>query len=326
MGVDLGGREAGVPEQLLHASQVGAAPQELGRVSVPHGMRRYGGVQAGLAHTTLECRAQRVRAHPVAARRAQQSVRVRLPLASELGAGKGEVGPRGVERRLVDGHDALLRALPHEPHLPLGEVDVGHVEPRELRDPRARGIEELEHRPVTEADAVMDVAYGDQRGRLLVGEHAGKELRELRAGDRGGAVLAGEALVHEPLVEPAYGRQPPRDRLGRVPGLRELAQERPELAMRDLERAHALALAPRGEGAEVAPVGCHGVGREAPDVFQIGQESLDVGAEPRLLGCTGLRPLARVAHGSANPSLAASTKMSGRSAMQAARLPIARSA
>ena len=56
-----------------------------------------------------------------------------------------EPGPQGGDGRVVDGDPALLGALAQHRDRAAAQVDVAAVEPAELRDPQAGGVEQLEH-------------------------------------------------------------------------------------------------------------------------------------------------------------------------------------
>ena len=76
----------------------------------------------------------------------------RLGGSGHGGPTPGEPLPEGLRRPIVDRHPALLASLAQHGHRAATQVDPAAVEPAELGDPQAGGVEQLEHGPVTLVD------------------------------------------------------------------------------------------------------------------------------------------------------------------------------
>ena len=151
MGVDLRRRERSVTEQLLNASQVGSPLQQVGGSRVAQAVR----AQVGRPGTC----AQQARARPRGpsagrpgrrARRGTAPARWPAP-ASARPAARPARRPRPRPAGTPSGTDRSLRALAEDPQHPAVPVDVVDVEPAQLADPDAGGVQQLEHGQVAQA-------------------------------------------------------------------------------------------------------------------------------------------------------------------------------
>jgi hypothetical protein len=145
MSVDLGGLEAGVPEQFLNDPQVGTAIEQVGGEAVPQGVRvrrnRRSTVQKPPDITGTKSPACSIQEYRL--RRGLGADKVDPaalhPLADRLGA------------ELVHGNTALPTPLaPHRDH-PAFDVYIAGVQPAQLGHPEPRAVEELEHGIVSES-------------------------------------------------------------------------------------------------------------------------------------------------------------------------------
>src|SRR5690242_15835476 len=138
MRVDLGRREALVPQQLLDDAQVGAALEQVRGEAVAERVRAHALGQAGLAPQPVEAPAQAADTE----RRAEVVEKYRRRL---LAAGRRtpqehrpalvEVRLERVARRRPEQPDPLLAALAQHPQLPASQVERTEVRGRELADP-----------------------------------------------------------------------------------------------------------------------------------------------------------------------------------------------
>src|SRR5579863_3912515 len=180
VGVFLGGRERGVPEQLLDRPQVGAALQQVGGEGVPQGVRVDAPGERRLLDPVVEDAPHRAVAQPAAAvieedrllaRAAAASASSPAALARAVRPSGPSVQPphrfpvvqptsqrRG--RRPAERHHALLASLAHDPQHAARQVDRAPVEPDQLADAQAGSVEHLEQRTVA-----------PRQGR---GEHGGR--------------------------------------------------------------------------------------------------------------------------------------------------------
>src|SRR5450759_759067 len=144
--IELGGRHAGVAEQLLHAAQVGAAGEQV------RGERVTEGVGAGLAaHVgAREDLAQEVvetLARERTATRVEKDLCPASP-AQQLAAAVAQVASERRGRRCAHGDHTLLVALAHAAIEQLEGRQVALAQPQELAGAQAAAIEQLEGRQV----------------------------------------------------------------------------------------------------------------------------------------------------------------------------------
>src|SRR5579871_6095276 len=142
--VDLGGRDVGVAEQLLHAAQVLARLQQVGGERMAEQVRVGLHVEPVAARPAGDAQLDGARAEPPALASNEQR---RVAGVDEAGAGVEPGADRG-HRLLSDRHDPRLRSLPQYAHCPVIEVEVGKIKADELGEPQAARIEQLHDRPV----------------------------------------------------------------------------------------------------------------------------------------------------------------------------------
>src|SRR5439155_21087992 len=73
-----------------------------------------------------------------------------------------EVGADGGGRAAVERHDAFLAALPEHPNHLRADVQIVHVEARQLGQPEPRGVEQLENRAVAAAERRGELCRPDE--------------------------------------------------------------------------------------------------------------------------------------------------------------------
>src|SRR5215207_1383482 len=126
VGVELGGRDVCVAEHLLDRAEVAAAREQVGGEGVPervraHPVREPGGLRVP-ANDLVEALAGEMAAAEV-----HEQVHLRRPL-DELRPAALEVDAKRLQRRLPDGHHALLRALAARAQDALVDVHVHQLQ------------------------------------------------------------------------------------------------------------------------------------------------------------------------------------------------------
>src|SRR4051794_15564410 len=148
VGIELGGREVGMPEQLLQGAEVGAALEQVRGERVAQQVRVHAlRLEAGLAGEPAQDQEG-----------AGSGERPALRVQEELGAvarvevrpAAREVEPQRLAGGAADRHDALLAALAGAADEPLLEVDAALLEPDRLADAEAGAVEQLDERAVAE--------------------------------------------------------------------------------------------------------------------------------------------------------------------------------
>ena len=160
--VDLGGRQRGVAEHFLDAPQVGAAFQQVRRRGVPQAVRPGAGADTRRAQPLVHDAAGRAGIHP-AAPHAQEQRRPAGRGRDNRAAGLLPQAHRA-DRRDTHGHRAFLPALAEHPNRPPSEVQRPAIKPAQLTDPDAGGVQQLQHRRITQRDGGF--RGGAVRGRL----------------------------------------------------------------------------------------------------------------------------------------------------------------
>ena len=186
-----------------------------------------------------------------------------------------DASPRA--RADTEGTIRSLLPLPQSRSVRSDQADGLHVERRELRDSRAGGIEQLEHRRITQPRRRRGVGGLEQRLDLPGRQHAGKIARQF-----------GRAISPRPHRPQRFPRQPSTDRASEwqtdapqgsepPPGSRDssakIASERS--VRRRRESVDALAVAPRGEALEPRGVGRYRIGSKPLDACNVGDERVD---------------------------------------------------
>ena len=121
--------------------------------------------------------------HAVSARRDKQRMHAvraieTLCLHKELWPPLLNIAAGRLESAPIQGHDTLLVPLAPKSQRSLGPTNRLHVERRELRDSRAGGIEQLEHRRIAQPRRGRGVGGLEQRLDLPGRQHTGKIARQ----------------------------------------------------------------------------------------------------------------------------------------------------
>src|SRR3546814_1641413 len=131
MSVPLSGGEIGVAEELLHRSEVGAAVEQVCGEGVPESVWMRGRRGPAVEHAPGVARRE---AQPAAVEEQRLG---RRPVGEQVAAAPLDPSSQGVDRRLAEGHGALLAALAPDRGATPAEVEVADVERAELTDPQA---------------------------------------------------------------------------------------------------------------------------------------------------------------------------------------------
>ena len=148
MRVALGGRHAGVAEQLLDRADVGSSLQQMGGERMSQGVRR---------HASTGQRGASVSSHkPDVAWGDRATPEVRSSAVSPAPARAGAGPPRARRRSPRGRHSssdlALLRPLPHHGNAPAVQVRRRQGQAGDLCDAQPRPVQQLQDRPVAERD------------------------------------------------------------------------------------------------------------------------------------------------------------------------------
>ena len=159
VGIDLGGRDVGVSEHHLHGSEIGAVLEQVGGEAVAEHM--WGELWYPHAKTIVP----EVLPESLPAERAAPAVD-KHPLVAALcqtGPRLGEVGSlptfRPDRRR---GPPRSLLPLPVTRIKPVSNLNCGRGETGQLTDSHPGGIEQLQHRLVSEPERRLQVRRGQQ--------------------------------------------------------------------------------------------------------------------------------------------------------------------
>ena len=262
MGVELGGGDVGVPQQLLHGPEIRPALQEVRGKAVAQGV----GVQPLDARHAAVLLADGV--HGLARKTSAMDVEEDRRCGHAPHKRPSpllQVGPQGCGGRPQDGHEPLLAALAKDAQQLLVEQDGAAVEAAKLARAQAAAVEDLQDGPVAQARGRLGEGLVQEGGRLLAREHVRQarglgRQRHVRRGE-----LVADALQHHEAVESLDGRGRALKRGGREPRLRERLQVALHVGPHDVGRLHdLLGRKPVQVAGQVAPVGGHGVGGAPP--------------------------------------------------------------
>ena len=157
MGVDLGGGERCVSEHLLHAAQVGTSLQQMGGHRMPQAVRPQ--VRSALHQTqgAMHDPADHPRVDPAASLSDEDGI-VRTGAGEET-ATLLDPGGQGTQRGSSQRHGPFLVPFAQDTHHSPVQVHVASVQPAELGDADAGGVQQFEHGDVAQRDrsaAVID--------------------------------------------------------------------------------------------------------------------------------------------------------------------------
>ena len=158
-GVDLGGADVGVAEQLLHPAQIRARLQQVTGKGVPEHVRVNRRREPRCLGARSKARPNRLSREPCAMASSQERSRTRLRFGWVLGVkglSTGQPIQQGLGRFTANGHTPELAALAHDKSGFGGQIDPAlglfgglGIEPRHLTHPQATAIEQLHHQAVS---------------------------------------------------------------------------------------------------------------------------------------------------------------------------------
>src|SRR4051794_21852591 len=139
MGVNLGRRNIGVAQQLLHATQIPTRFKEMRCKRMPEQVGVYAQAHAlspsPISHPCLHSSP----AQTLAATPDEQSGFARLSEPRAL----FQPFPEGLERLLPDWHNAFFFTFSNDPDCPVGNLQAVDIEAAELREPEAGRVQQL---------------------------------------------------------------------------------------------------------------------------------------------------------------------------------------
>ncbi len=110
---------------------------------------------------------------------------------------------QALARLLPHRHPALLVALADDPHLGIRQVNPVRVQPDELADPQATGVEELQDGPIPDADIVVRRRCIEDARHVVGLEHVREIAARTRCIHQSGNVSGGVTLAQGKRVEAA---------------------------------------------------------------------------------------------------------------------------
>ena len=189
----------------------------------------------------------------------------------EAAARRQVLANRG-RRRRIERHDAFLAPLAEDADHAAGEVHVLQIQPDELAETQAGGVEELQDGPVPKTQRGRRIRNGEQGAHFVdghVGRHAALHLR--RREERARIVLQ-QALAAQVAREGAHRGELACGRRRRLPPFVGVREEIPHEPVAEIGYPR-FAAEMRGRELEelrqVAPVGAHGMPREVAVQAQV---------------------------------------------------------
>ena len=280
--VDLGRRDVGVPQHHLEGPQVRPVLEQVRGEGVPDHVGREARADPGLAPVARD---QLPEALPRHRRPASREKEVGRAPAVERGPTDLEVPHEPARGRLAERHEALLAALARDPENAVVHVHAVAGQTHDLRNAKPRSVEELEHRPIPQAEGTLRVGRLQERLDLVLTQ--GLRQRQTDAGilqvDR--RVLRKFQMRGREGIEAANRRQGARRRARRQAARR----KRPEVS-RQIRAGRPRGLEPPpgeklAEGRQVALVGRHAGARESAFDGQVVEIGRQVAVEEAAGGC-----------------------------------------
>ena len=265
LGVDAGGVEPGVAEELLHDADVGSVFVHVGRAAVAQEVAASGLLDPGGFDRFGDPVAEVAGADSLAV--SAQEEGLFADFEDQAGAAFLEVFFEPMQGGFADGQEAVFVPLSLADEEGLAAwIKIAEVELGDFAAPRAGGVEGFQDGAVPDAERVADVGQVHERGQLLAAEAFGKAAllfaREFEIGGGVGGKVVGFAKVgKEPLNGAETGALGP-DGKGFAVGLAVAVQpalEAFEDGLGELLRGGEIAfLGPGEEGAQGPFVGFEG--------------------------------------------------------------------
>ncbi len=173
VGVDGGGFEAGVAEQLLDVADVGPVFEHVRGAGVAEEVAGPDGLDPGAVEDAPHPVANMVGAEAFAVAGDEEGVFA--DAGKQDGTDVVEIFAEPLEGAVADGDDAVFPVFAFADGEDAGLwIEVFIVEPDEFGAADAGGVEELQDGAVAETERVGDVGYGEDGADLLGAERAGK--------------------------------------------------------------------------------------------------------------------------------------------------------
>lgn len=206
MGVDLRGPDAGMSQQLLHKPQIHAVLQNVCRERMPEQVRVQILVRPQKRLKPLDDPPDRFTRQPGPP--AAHEYIIRLAHAALL----RQIRPKNIRRLLSHRHHTLLLSLAEAPHISHVQVHVDQSQTRHLGGPQPACVQQLQHRPVSQARAGLIVNRVQKLLHFALGQHLRQRPAHLRRHHIPGKILADPVLLEQILQKHPHARSQPRHR------------------------------------------------------------------------------------------------------------------
>ncbi|MNS59333.1 hypothetical protein D3C72_922880 [compost metagenome] len=215
VGIDLGGGEIGVAQQLLHRPQIAGGLQHVGGEAVAQLVGMNVGIEGLLVAPAVE---------PLLYRAGRQSLPAlgdeqRLPLVPRQQGPHLEPLLQPLHRHPAHGQHPLPRPLAGDPELALIELHVREVEPHQLGEAQAGGVHQLHDGAIPHRQRILLVGDVEQLVHLVHVEVFGQRPPLLGGHYAAGRVGREPPLAHLPVAEAAQGGDLGGERSGGEAGL-----------------------------------------------------------------------------------------------------------
>src|ERR1700687_139629 len=179
VGVNLGGRNVGMPEHELHGPEVRSPLEQMRGKTVPQHVRRKSHAHARLPSIGREyfphADTTQLRAAAIHEQRGTTG-----DFAEQLRPGAAEILFDDGERLLANGNNAFLVAFADAANTADLGVEIGDAQPSELRYTQAGRVQNLEHGAVPKAERSLDIGLAEHALDFLEAEIARQGTPDLR--------------------------------------------------------------------------------------------------------------------------------------------------
>ena len=268
--VDLSGCHRGVAEHLLDHADIGASSEQMSGEGVTQSVGRdvppfhlsclfssSTGQTGALGGMLKNAPGGLTR------QRTPQSVEKNLrhsPASSgQLRSAPNQIRLQGVPGVLAHGNDSLLAPFAEQAQTPRARVEIIHHQADSFRDPRTRGVQDLQERSIPHADRIVPGRGGfEQTADLVDAQSLGQSPPHLRRAHLCRRVGFGHALIQKEAVQTAYGSDGAcRGGSGQGPSAMRSGPQR-------LEKSHDVRLLHIGEYGGAAPAQEVGIATQIP--------------------------------------------------------------
>ena len=160
---------------------------------------------------------------------------------------------------MTKGHQALFTAFAQHPHHPLLHIHVLQLQAHQFAHAQAAGIQQLQHRPIPQAQRGGGIGRGQQLLHLCLTEHMGHAGRALGGQQQHAGIVLQALLLQGPVVIAAQNTQTPVAGSGLGPLGRTLGLPGLQILRLCAIQAHTAFGQKLRTGAGIAPVGFQGV-------------------------------------------------------------------